>query len=75
MMRFLLYLAIALPLMAQDFHIDHVTVAGKNLKAMTEALRTVAGITAEYGGPHSNHRLRLDLARVPGIVERRYRHR
>ena len=65
MMRFLLYLAIALPLMAQDFHIDHVTVAGKNLKAMTEALRTVAGITAEYGGPHSNHATEMALASFP----------
>ena len=32
--------------MAQQFHIDHVTVAGKDVKAMTEALRSVAGITA-----------------------------
>ena len=30
---------IALPLMAQNFTIDHVTVAGKDLKAMPKALR------------------------------------
>ena len=42
----------ACPLMAQQFHIDHVTVAGRNVQAMIETLRSVAGITAEYGGPH-----------------------
>jgi len=48
--------------MAQQFHIDHVTVAGKDVKAMTEALRKVTGITAEYGGPHSNHATEMALA-------------
>ncbi len=51
--------------MAQQFHIDHVTVAGKDLKAMTEALRKVTGITAEYGGPHSNHATEMALASFP----------
>jgi hypothetical protein len=51
--------------MAQNFPIDHVTVAGKDLKAMTEALRSVTGIAAEYGGPHSNHATEMALASFP----------
>ena len=51
--------------MAQQFHIDHVTVAGKDVKAMTEALRHATGITAEYGGPHSNHATEMALASFP----------
>jgi hypothetical protein len=51
--------------MAQQFHIDHVTVAGRDVKAMTEALREAAGITAEYGGPHSNHATEMALASFP----------
>ena len=51
--------------MAQQFHIDHVTVAGKNVQAMTEALHKVTGITAEYGGPHSNHATEMALASFP----------
>jgi hypothetical protein len=66
MVRQLVLFAIAgLPLMAQDFHIDHVTVAGRDLKAMTEALRSVTGIRAEYGGPHSNHATEMALASFP----------
>jgi hypothetical protein len=64
-MRSVLCLAIAFPLMAQQFHIDHVTVAGKDVKAMTEALHSIAGITAEYGGPHSNHATEMALASFP----------
>jgi hypothetical protein len=55
----------AFPLIAQQFHIDHVTVAGKDVKAMTETLRSVAGITAQYGGPHSNHATEMALASFP----------
>jgi hypothetical protein len=51
--------------MAQNFPIDHVTVAGKDLKAMTEALRSVTGITAEYGGLHSNHATEMAVASFP----------
>src|SRR5271155_2932032 len=32
---------------------------------MTEALRTATGITAEYGGPHSNHATEMALASFP----------
>jgi len=63
MLRFL-WLAIAFPLMAQQFHIDHVTVAGRNVDAMRKALET-AGIPSEYGGPHSNHATEMALASFP----------
>lgn len=50
--------------MAQQFHIDHVTVAGKNVEAMQKALNE-AGIRSEYGGPHSNHATEMALASFP----------
>ncbi len=50
--------------MAQQFHIDHVTVAGRNVEAMRKALET-AGIPSEYGGPHSNHATEMALASFP----------
>jgi hypothetical protein len=66
MLRHLLGIAvIACPLMAQQFHIDHVTVAGKDVQAMIKTLRDVAGITAEYGGPHSNHATEMAQASFP----------
>jgi hypothetical protein len=49
---------------AQQFHIDHVTVAGKNVKAMAEALRG-AGILSQYGGPHANHATEMALTSFP----------
>jgi Glyoxalase-like domain len=55
----------AASMLAQQFHIDHVTVAGKNVEAMTKALSSVAGITAQYGGPHSNHATEMALASFP----------
>jgi len=56
------FAVLACPLMAQQFHIDHVTVAGRNVQAMIETLRSVAGISAEYGGPHTNHATEMALA-------------
>jgi hypothetical protein len=50
--------------MAQQFHIDHVTVAGKNVQAMQKALKE-AGIPSEYGGPHSNHATEMAQASFP----------
>jgi hypothetical protein len=50
--------------MAQQFQIDHVTVAGKNLEVMQKAL-TQAGIPNQYGGPHSNHATEMALASFP----------
>jgi hypothetical protein len=51
-------------MMAQQFHIDHVTVAGKNVEAMEKAL-SQAGIPSQYGGPHSNHATEMALASFP----------
>ena len=45
---------------AADFTIDHVTVAGKDLKAMQATLAAL-GIPSEYGGPHSNHATEMAL--------------
>jgi hypothetical protein len=50
--------------MAQQFHIDHVTVAGKNVEAMQKAL-SQAGVPSQYGGPHSNHATEMALASFP----------
>jgi Glyoxalase-like domain len=65
MIRLFGFAFLATAAMAQQFHIDHVTVAGKDVKAMTEALRQATGITAEYGGPHSNHATEMALASFP----------
>ncbi len=51
--------------MAQQFHIDHVTVAGKNVQMMIQTLSSVAGIKAQYGGPHSNHATEMAQASFP----------
>ena len=51
-------------LTAADLTIDHVTVAGKDLKAMQATLAAV-GIPTEYGGPHSNHATEMALASFP----------
>ena len=44
--------------------IDHVTVAGKDLKAMQAALAAL-GIPSEYGGPHSNRATEMALTSFP----------
>jgi len=51
-------------LTAADLKIDHVTVAGKDLKAMQATLAAV-GIPTEYGGPHSNHATEMALTSFP----------
>ena len=55
---------ISMMLTAADLKIDHVTVAGKDLKAM-QATLAAAGIPTEYGGPHSNHATEMALASFP----------
>lgn len=65
MRRLFLCALVTTAAMAQQFHIDHVTVAGKDVKAMTEALRSVTGIAAQYGGPHSNYATEMALASFP----------
>jgi hypothetical protein len=47
-----------------DLTIDHVTVAGSDLKAMQERLASI-GIRSEYGGPHSNHATEMALTSFP----------
>src|ERR1700749_3967339 len=49
---------------AAELTIDHVTVAGKDLKAMRAKLAEV-GIPSEYGGPHSNHATEMALTSFP----------
>ena len=51
-----LALLVVLPALlgAEQLKIDHVTVAGKDLKAMMNDLGAV-GLHCEYGGPHNDH--------------------
>src|ERR1700682_5741980 len=51
-------------LSAADLTIDHVSVAGKDLKSM-QAKLLAAGIQSEYGGPHSNHATEMALTGFP----------
>jgi hypothetical protein len=53
---------LALPIVASaaDLRIDHVTVAGRDLKALRSAL-SAAGIPSEYGGAHANHATEMAL--------------
>jgi hypothetical protein len=44
-----------------DLKIDHVTVAGRDLKALRAALAK-AGIASDYGGPHANHATEMAAA-------------
>lgn len=64
MLRLICVAILAGSAMAQQFHIDHVTVAGKNLEAMQKALKE-AGLKSEYGGPHSNHATEMALTSFP----------
>ena len=52
------------PLSAAPFDIDHVIVAGRDLKAMQAALAAV-GLVSEYGGPHTNHATEMSLTSFP----------
>jgi hypothetical protein len=47
-----------------DLSIDHVTVAGNDLKQM-QARLAAAGIPSEYGGPHANGGTQMALASFP----------
>jgi Glyoxalase-like domain len=63
-MRFVVWMAFAGMVCAQQLKIDHVTVAGRDLRAMQKALES-AGLKAEYGGPHSNHATEMSLVSFP----------
>lgn len=66
--RFAWLLMVPMLLSAADLtgnlSIDHVTVAGKNLKAM-QATLSALGIPSDYGGPHSNHATEMALTSFP----------
>lgn len=53
-----------LPLLAEQLKVDHVTVAGQDLRAMQRALQA-AGLPSENGGPHSNHATEMALTSFP----------
>jgi hypothetical protein len=59
-------LAVLLPalLSAADFRIDHVTVAGSDIKALQANLSAV-GIPSVYGGPHTNKTTEMALVSLP----------
>src|SRR6266571_957965 len=61
---FTLALLFALPVMSAELKVDHVTAAGKNLRAMERALQS-AGLPFEYGGPHANHATEMALTSFP----------
>jgi Glyoxalase-like domain len=54
----------AMILTASDFQIDHVTVAGNDIRQMQAALATV-GIASVYGGAHINNTTEMALASLP----------
>lgn len=51
-------------MLGQELHIDHVTVAGHDLRAMMEALHRV-GIPSQDGGAHANHATEMALTSFP----------
>jgi hypothetical protein len=59
-----LWTALAAVLCAADSRIDHVTIAGSDLKQMQAKLAAV-GIASIYGGAHSNHATEMALVSFP----------
>ncbi len=51
-------------MIAAQLQVDHVTVAGRDLRAMRRAFEA-AGLKDEYGGPHANHATEMALASFP----------
>src|SRR4051812_32364903 len=51
-------------LSAAELTVDHVTVAGRDLKQMQARLAAL-GIPSEFGGPHSNHATQMALSSFP----------
>jgi Glyoxalase-like domain len=62
--RLAVALLICLPMLAEELKVDHVTVAGRDVRAMQRALEA-AGLNSEYGGPHSNHATEMALTSFP----------
>ncbi len=63
-MRILLLGLVPLLISAADLKVDHVTVAGADLKQMQTNLAAV-GIRSVYGGAHSNHTTAMALVSFP----------
>lgn len=63
-MRSALFLAMCAVSLAADLKIDHVTVAGSNLKQLQAGL-TAVGIETVYGGAHSNGATEMALVSFP----------
>ncbi len=59
-----LWAALPVMLCAADSKIDHVTIAGSELKQMQARLASV-GIASVYGGGHSNHATEMALVSFP----------
>jgi hypothetical protein len=64
MRRFIFIAFFPMLLGAAQISIDHVTVAGRDLKAMQAALGEV-GIPVQYGGPHANGVTEMALTSFP----------
>ena len=64
MTRFAILTLLAGLLCGADSKIDHVTVAGSDLKQMQASLEGV-GIASVYGGAHSNHATEMALVSFP----------
>ena len=63
-MRSLILLLTAALLPAADLTVDHVSVAGRDLKQMQAHLASI-GIPSEFGGPHSNGATQMAIASFP----------
>jgi len=48
-----------------ELKIDHVTIAGTDLKALRDSFTAATGVPTEYGGPHANHATEMALASFP----------
>ena len=59
-----LALLFSFPIMSAELKVDHVTAAGKDLRAMERGLRS-AGLPFEYGGPHASHATEMTLTSFP----------
>jgi hypothetical protein len=62
--RLLGFALIAMLSDAAELTIDHVSVAGRDVKAM-QAKLAAAGIQSEYGGPHKNHATEMAQTSFP----------
>src|SRR5712671_2094613 len=58
------FVLLAACLGAAELTVDHVSVAGRDLKQMQARLAAL-GIPSEFGGPHSNHATQMALTGFP----------